>query len=196
MKEQLRFVSDTLASNDSIRSLSITIPCDCCLKGGNGANSTVDEVLDFLTPLKQLRVASKSVKLEAAFDDGYDGLKGDVCLNICPEPECQQLARQLQGALGPLDGKQLDHEEEAWKKLKAMGSQLSYAKSSDTVIYFRTFWDQLDHMQNHRKRWGYVDPQITTLLDSFARVVEKRLELDQEIYLYQHSVARRNAARK
>ncbi|KAL8765749.1 MAG: hypothetical protein Q9209_007256 [Squamulea sp. 1 TL-2023] len=153
-------------------------------------------MLDFLTPLKQLRVVSKSVKLEAAFDDGFDGLKGDVSLNVCPEPKCQQLARQLQGALGPLDGNQLDHEEEAWKKLKAMGSQLLYAQSSDTVFYFRSFWEQLEGVQTHRKTWEHVDPEIKTVFDSFAKVVERRLELDQETYLYQHSVASRNAAKK
>ncbi|KAL8727220.1 MAG: hypothetical protein Q9166_006184 [cf. Caloplaca sp. 2 TL-2023] len=131
-KEQLRFVSDSLSSNNDIRCLSITVPCFCCLKRGGRYKATFDKMLDFLMPLKRLRVA-KSVILEAVYDNSFDGLKGDVWLNACLQPECQQLARQIKEALGELDGEQLSHEEQAWKRLKVMAKRMSLATGWEMV---------------------------------------------------------------
>lgn len=111
IKEQLRLVCDTLASNDNVQSLSVIVPCCCCIGGSHGAALWT---LSLLKPLKRLRVA-KPVILEAVYDDRFDGLEGDRGLGLCPRPECRQLAGDVQAALGRLEGEPLSHEEELWR---------------------------------------------------------------------------------
>ncbi len=179
-KEQLRFVSDSLSANDDIQSLSISIPCLCCLaNSGTGVMQACAKTLDFLRPLQRLWV-TKPVVLEAVHDNGFDGLEGDVWLNTCSEPECQHLAEMARKSLHHLDGRLISQEEETWKELKAMDRGDDARRSHESRISLHGLWTRLNHIQDtdrNATRRG-VEDRLKRDFERCARDAEVRMQQD------------------
>ncbi|KAL8680280.1 MAG: hypothetical protein Q9186_003518 [Xanthomendoza sp. 1 TL-2023] len=177
IKEQLRLVCDSLASNDQIQSLSVTVPCYCCLKGGHRAEEALSWTLDFLAPLKRLRVA-KAVVVRAVYDDGFDGSRGDVWLNHCERPECKQLGKDVQVALGHLAGEPLRDEEIMWRELKATDIEILDLRSWDTLAHYHHFWARLNYSQLFSERAESIDKGALEILGDIALLIVRSLRND------------------
>lgn len=179
-KEQIRFVSDSLSANDNLESLSISVPCLCCL-AGKGEMEAYSQTLNFLMPLQRLRVA-KPIVLEAVRDNGFDGLEGDVWLNLCSEPECQHLAEIVQASLHHLEGEQISEEEETWKRIKAMDGGDGASRSHNSRRSLDDLWTRLNHMQDTscNATAGVFDDKAKRDFETCAWYAEADMQQDLE----------------
>ena len=123
MKENLRLVSDMLSENSNIKHLTVTFPCHCswycrcsghCQCAMRDTSQVVAAVMDFLSPLKRIKVAN-TVSFKPAcgpYTNAEDG--------ICNETRCLKLAHTMEASLSQLTGEALNHREATWKRIKAM----------------------------------------------------------------------------
>ncbi|KAL8889273.1 MAG: hypothetical protein Q9215_003439 [Flavoplaca cf. flavocitrina] len=123
MKEQLRRASDMLAENDDIKHLTVTFPCHCtwschcsvrCLCALRDTSRVFAAVLDFLSPLKRIKVA-KTVIFKPA-----SGLFIDAEDDNCNENRCLDLAHIVEASMSQLIGEALTPREATWQRIKAM----------------------------------------------------------------------------
>ncbi|KAI4266084.1 MAG: hypothetical protein L6R38_008970 [Xanthoria sp. 2 TBL-2021] len=114
LKEQLRLTSDMLSENDNISHLTVTFPCYCSLPPVRDASRVAPAILDFLTPLKRIKVATTVLFIPA------HGLNVQAEDDHCNKPECLNLAQTTQVSMGQLSGEVLNHREATWKRVKAM----------------------------------------------------------------------------
>lgn len=115
-KESLRLICDTLATyNDQIQHLVIQVPCLCRLKNTAMAHLAESMLLDFLGPLRRLRVA-KPISFRITHkddDDAWDPVTRDPL-------RTEGLVQTFEANFGRLLGEELSKEEETWKEIKAM----------------------------------------------------------------------------
>ncbi|KAL8911146.1 MAG: hypothetical protein Q9171_003637 [Xanthocarpia ochracea] len=173
-KEQLRLISDSLAVNDNIQSLSISVPCCCSSRVDHQPGEPYFRTLESLKPLRRLRV-TKPLVLRAVYDNGSDGLKGDVWLNACSRPGCQHLAEVFQASLGHLDGDQLTHEEETWRRIKDMHQGHAKIARSKTIRSLHNLWEQLNLGQEHAGGAEGFHKAAKGDFEIMARIAEKNL---------------------
>ena len=173
-KEQLRLISDSLAVNDNIESLSISVPCCCSSRVDHQAGEPYFRTLESLMPLRRLRV-TKPVVLRAVYDNGFDGLKGDMWLNACSRPGCPHLAEVFQASLGHLDGEQLTHEEETWKRIKDMDQGRAKIPGSRTIRSLHRLWEQLNLGQEYVGRAEGFHNAAKGDFENMARIAEKNM---------------------
>ncbi|KAI4277742.1 MAG: hypothetical protein LQ337_001553 [Flavoplaca oasis] len=123
LKEQLRRVSDMLSENDNIKHLTVTFPCHCswychcsghCRCALRDTSRVVAAVLDFLSPLKRIKVA-KTVVFKPA-----SGLFIDAEDDNCNGNRCLSLAHTMEASMGQLNGEALTYREATWKRIKAI----------------------------------------------------------------------------
>ncbi|KAL8770792.1 MAG: hypothetical protein Q9209_003659 [Squamulea sp. 1 TL-2023] len=174
-KEQLRFVSDTLAANSNIQSLYISVPCRCCQGSENQIGNAYPKTLEFLEPLRRLQVA-KPVVVKAVYDDGIDGVKGDVWLNTCSHPECQHFQGTFQASLSQLDGERISHEEETWRRIKAMDHGNHSVNRWEYFIF--NLWKQLNRLQEYDASHTDIPQDAKIAFESAAKIVQETKEKD------------------
>ncbi|KAL8853936.1 MAG: hypothetical protein Q9221_001244 [Calogaya cf. arnoldii] len=136
LKEQLRLTSDMLAGNDNILHLKVTFPCYCSLPPVRDASRVAPAILDFLTPLKRIKVATTVLFIPA------HGLNVQAEDDLCNKPECLNLAQTIQVSMGQLSGEVLNHREATWKRVKAMERPTGpWATLREEFLYnLRQYW--------------------------------------------------------
>lgn len=137
VKERVRTVADVLSTNENIRSLTVTIPCQCTLKDTEIPFQVAERtILDSLQPLKRLRVA-ESVRIVPSFVNGTRESRP-----YCTRSNCQRLAQKTKASLGQLVGEELSDKEETWKLLKAMPRPSSHTFETTSQLW--TIWECLN----------------------------------------------------
>ncbi|KAI4118354.1 MAG: hypothetical protein LQ345_001575 [Seirophora villosa] len=119
-KERFRLIGDILSTfNDDIQHLTINLPCLC---GVDAPESVEACILDFLAPLRRLRVA-KPVAFRA------DHTQHKIfCKNIVQDDfRTERLLHILEEHFGRLTGEELSFEEAAWRYIKAEDRTKVYA---------------------------------------------------------------------
>lgn len=162
MKEWLRLITDALLINPRIDSLAVYLPCPCTLPESDcsGSDASVSEsdasdadsdmllqpdvidpqtidALDFLTPLKRLRVRKSTAFLP--YRGGNHPRVGGPCLL----PECHKMLEHVQCRAGmeQLSGEKLNEREKAWKRLKFDVTRRYYLTENE---WFHQVWRCLD----------------------------------------------------
>ncbi|KAL8672013.1 MAG: hypothetical protein Q9168_003518 [Polycauliona sp. 1 TL-2023] len=182
LKDRLRLVCDALADNPMIQRLTVTIPCLCGPRPiiFKPQDSTPSRILDILSPLKRVKVA-RPLKFEVIIQN--NNYRANTSLIPCKHPVCQRLTHHVQQVMGRLDGMQLTHEEETWKRIK----ELDLGRPKNLVLKFRSskssqllenLWDRLNLLQNHREMDASHDAALVRMFDSDAKETKKSLQQD------------------
>ncbi|KAL8885528.1 MAG: hypothetical protein Q9215_006635 [Flavoplaca cf. flavocitrina] len=202
LKERLRLVCDALANNHAIQRLTVTVPCLCCLarSGCHSRNrwmshytnllhkncslsQTYPKYVDFLSPLKRIKVA-KAVVFEVYHDIGTGKAEGDAVL--CNDAECMKLVGRLDENMGYLNGEYLPYEEEAWRRIKGLDHGNTQMWRTNSAYMLTNLWHTFNKLQSQ----GFT-PQ-NSLPRYFAVSVEKaRIQM-----LKDHAVWQRAQAKK
>ena len=198
VKERLRLVCDALANNNAIQTLTVTIPCLYCLpKRGNGSTSVISVpskmsshshgsvspacpgVVDFLSPLTRIKVA-KRVTYSAILLDGANQFQADGPLIPCKRLECKDLAHSLEQSMGCLDGRELNHEEREWKRIKEVAHRHSEVLEVEWESYLLLFelWEELDTLPDRRNINGWHDELINDLFAEDVALAEESIRRD------------------
>ncbi|KAL9029599.1 MAG: hypothetical protein Q9180_007011 [Flavoplaca navasiana] len=198
IKERLRLFCDALANNNAIQTLTVTIPCLCCLpKRVNDSTSVISVpskmashshgsvspacpgVVDYLSPLTRIKVA-KRVTYKAILSDGTDPFQADGSLIPCKRPECKDLAHSLGHSMGCLDGRELNHEEREWKRIKEVARRLSEVVEEEWESYQLLYklWEELNTLPNRRNINGWHDDLINDLFAEDVALAEESIRRD------------------
>ncbi|KAI4270679.1 MAG: hypothetical protein LQ337_006535 [Flavoplaca oasis] len=196
MKERLRLVCDALANNNAIQTLTVTIPCLCCLsKRGNDSTSVISVpskmsshshgsvspacpgVVDFLSPLTRIKVA-KRVTYKAILLDGTDQFQADGSLIPCKQLECKDLAHSLGQSMGCLDGRELNHEEREWKRIKEVANYHPEVLEAETIQLLYELWEELNTLPDRRNINKWHDELINDLFAEDVALAEESIRRD------------------
>ncbi|KAI4187229.1 MAG: hypothetical protein L6R41_002947 [Letrouitia leprolyta] len=112
--EWLRMISDALSTNDHVDHLTVKLLGLCAL-GELDPPMTFDptpKIVESLAPLTRVLV-NKTTVFSAHYHAQYR-----ILYEPCSDPSCQDWIRGIQEAVGPMEGAQLDKQEELWKQLK------------------------------------------------------------------------------
>ncbi|KAL8864358.1 MAG: hypothetical protein Q9198_009915 [Flavoplaca austrocitrina] len=198
VKERLRLVCDALANNNAIQTLTVTIPCLCCLpKRGSDSTSVISVpfrmsshshgsvspacpgVVDYLSPLTRVKVA-KRVTYKAILLDGTDQFQADGSLIPCKRLECKDLAHSLGQSMGCLDGRELNHEEREWKRIKDVAHRHSEVAKEEWESYqlLYSLWEEFNTLPSRRNINGWHDELINDLFAEDVALAEESIRRD------------------
>ncbi|KAL8732967.1 MAG: hypothetical protein Q9166_002365 [cf. Caloplaca sp. 2 TL-2023] len=138
LKESLRLVCDSLAANEHLQRLIVTIPCLCMLMDQPVSQALLTD-LGLFEPLKRLGVVEPVKFLPAHGSDSLTNFKP------CNRPECLHLVHSIQTSMTHLSSEALSHREKTWKRVKQLECRndlpphrgMAYALLKD-------FWLRLD----------------------------------------------------
>ncbi|KAL8878503.1 MAG: hypothetical protein Q9198_003698 [Flavoplaca austrocitrina] len=136
LKESLRRICDAMTKNRNLQRLIVTLPCHCCLMNiALPATQLLAYILDYLTPLRRLRVAHTVNLLPTA------GFVSSPEVVVCRQPACSHLANTIQTQFIQLSGEELTSRERKWKQIKDIAN---FEPNHNSVeIAALTFWQQL-----------------------------------------------------
>ncbi|KAL9576307.1 MAG: hypothetical protein Q9212_007211 [Teloschistes hypoglaucus] len=113
IKECIRFITDALSYNNTIKTLTVALPCYCAAINYQGYSWTVKGVRDMLEPLSRLHLASpiRILPSEKTWPNP------DTCSN----PSCERMKETAELSLPhSLDRIPLTEMETKWRDLKTM----------------------------------------------------------------------------
>lgn len=114
IKECVRFIADALSHNNTIKTLTIALPCYCAPIKYRGRSWTVQQVRDMLEPLSRLRLASPIRILPSE----KTWLSPETCSN---SPSCERMKGNGEISIPhSLDGTPLTEMETVWRDLKTI----------------------------------------------------------------------------
>lgn len=136
LKEQLRLTSDMLVENDNMSHLTVTFPCCCSLSSVRDGPPVASAILDILTPLNRIKVATTVFFIPA---HGLNLLAKD---DHCDKPKCLKLAQTIQASMGHLTGEALDLREATWKIIEDRKHPTGPWTLPDNEIFrdLKTYW--------------------------------------------------------
>ncbi|KAL8963119.1 MAG: hypothetical protein Q9193_000573 [Seirophora villosa] len=148
-KERFRLIGDILSTfNDDIQHLTINLPCLCGINAPEAFQTIEACILDFLAPLRRLRVAKpiafKIYRKHIVQDDS----------------RMERLLHILEEHFGRLTGEELSFEEAAWRDIKAEDRTKVYAALGfETEPDFCMLWYLLDkHPETFRLVLNRLNP--------------------------------------
>ncbi|KAL9004689.1 MAG: hypothetical protein Q9188_002504 [Gyalolechia gomerana] len=149
-KEKLRLVCDALATNNNIQHIIVQIPCLCSLRADDTVHIAQSKLLDFLSPLRRLKVA-QPVDFRITHGTDHWG-EGTDDPNIT-----ENLKHLLKANFGDLVGEKLSKEETLWKNIKARDRTELHEAAEADVDYklwelFETLNDYPENFERHVRR--------------------------------------------
>ncbi|KAL8639098.1 MAG: hypothetical protein Q9226_008917 [Calogaya cf. arnoldii] len=188
IKERYRLISDALANNHAIQRLTVTVPCLCCLSESDSNvpppgsfSHAYAKVLDVLSPLTRIKVAQPVIftTINVDLPDPFDAYNPSTS---CEHFECKELTSNLQQAMGCHDGKELTHEEDAWKRVKALDHGHPGIPKSESVQLLYKLYNRLNMLQRHRGMNAWHDDQMKLLFDDHVEQAEKSMRRDYKLW--------------
>ncbi|KAL8943453.1 MAG: hypothetical protein Q9211_000985 [Gyalolechia sp. 1 TL-2023] len=149
-KEKLRIISDTLATNPGIQHIIVQVPCLCSLDSDEKVQLARSKLLDFLSPLRRLRVTQPVTFRVTHENDHPEKDRRDPI-------RTEDLKQVLRANFGDLVGENLSTEETMWRNIKAKDRTELYAAADSDVDHklwelFETLNDYPENFARHARR--------------------------------------------